>query len=203
MSISSPSTERRPSAEALLSNFSLEMQRLRSNDSDIKTPANISNALPASTDDGPSGSRDAHDHAEYRVYKRRFFGLLQLVLLNIAVSWDVSESDPEPSWPRILKPAVAYLRCRLRYVRVILRRIAKRNQLAKHGISLRFRRSQSVHDLDAEQAGAQRRHCRCRCADPGWELDPIYWHAGVGRNLWCRSVRSDNHVSILRDGVRV
>ena len=27
---------------------------------------------------------------EYRVYKRRFFGLFQLVLLNIIVSWDVS-----------------------------------------------------------------------------------------------------------------
>jgi hypothetical protein len=27
---------------------------------------------------------------QYRVYKRRWFGLLQLVLLNIIVSWDVS-----------------------------------------------------------------------------------------------------------------
>ncbi|KAJ9631050.1 hypothetical protein H2203_001578 [Taxawa tesnikishii (nom. ined.)] len=27
-------------------------------------------------------------HVEYRVYKRRWFGLIQLVLLNIAVSWD-------------------------------------------------------------------------------------------------------------------
>ena len=26
----------------------------------------------------------------YRVYKRRWFGLAQLVLLNIIVSWDVS-----------------------------------------------------------------------------------------------------------------
>lgn len=26
----------------------------------------------------------------YKVYKRRWFGLLQLVLLNIVVSWDVS-----------------------------------------------------------------------------------------------------------------
>lgn len=26
---------------------------------------------------------------KHRVYKRRFFGLLQLVLLNIIVSWDV------------------------------------------------------------------------------------------------------------------
>lgn len=28
------------------------------------------------------------DAPEYRVYKRRFFGLFQLVLLNIIVSWD-------------------------------------------------------------------------------------------------------------------
>lgn len=27
---------------------------------------------------------------EYKVYKRRWFGLIQLVLLNIVVSWDVS-----------------------------------------------------------------------------------------------------------------
>jgi FLVCR family MFS transporter 7 len=27
---------------------------------------------------------------QYRVYKRRWFGLFQLVLLNIIVSWDVS-----------------------------------------------------------------------------------------------------------------
>lgn len=25
----------------------------------------------------------------YKVYKRRFFGLFQLVLLNIVISWDV------------------------------------------------------------------------------------------------------------------
>lgn len=29
----------------------------------------------------------------YKVYKRRFFGLLQLVLLNIIISWDVSSSS--------------------------------------------------------------------------------------------------------------
>lgn len=28
---------------------------------------------------------------EYKVYKRRWFGLLQLTLLNIIVSWDVRE----------------------------------------------------------------------------------------------------------------
>lgn len=30
--------------------------------------------------------------ATFKVYKRRFFGLGQLVLLNIIVSWDVSDS---------------------------------------------------------------------------------------------------------------
>jgi len=29
-------------------------------------------------------------HRRYRVYKRRWFGLFQLTLLNIIVSWDVS-----------------------------------------------------------------------------------------------------------------
>ena len=32
----------------------------------------------------------APDEADFRVYKRRFLGLGQLVLLNIVVSWDVS-----------------------------------------------------------------------------------------------------------------
>lgn len=47
-------------------------------------------------------SKPFHSHAElqyegmahatvYKVYKRRFFGLIQLVLLNIVVSWDVCE----------------------------------------------------------------------------------------------------------------
>ena len=35
---------------------------------------------------------------EYRVYRRRWFGLIQLTLLNIIVSWDVS--PPCPNIPR-------------------------------------------------------------------------------------------------------
>ncbi|KAF1813803.1 hypothetical protein P152DRAFT_292271 [Eremomyces bilateralis CBS 781.70] len=30
------------------------------------------------------------DGTQYRVYKRRFFGLAQFILLNIIISWDVS-----------------------------------------------------------------------------------------------------------------
>lgn len=34
--------------------------------------------------------RTTTNRGEYKVYKRRWFGLIQLVLLNIVVSWDVS-----------------------------------------------------------------------------------------------------------------
>jgi hypothetical protein len=43
----------------------------------------------------------------YKVYKRRWFGLAQLVLLNIVVSWDVS-SPPSPVGTRLGMP---FLRC--------------------------------------------------------------------------------------------
>jgi FLVCR family MFS transporter 7 len=32
----------------------------------------------------------SYSHVHYKVYKRRWFGLAQLVLLNVVVSWDVS-----------------------------------------------------------------------------------------------------------------
>ena len=61
---------------------------------------------------GGSGSTKAHDESarapeysgEYKVYKRRWFGLVQLTLLNIIVSWDVSIfTHPSPLiclvWP--------------------------------------------------------------------------------------------------------
>jgi hypothetical protein len=34
--------------------------------------------------------RKSYSHAHFKVYKRRWFGLAQLVLLNVVVSWDVS-----------------------------------------------------------------------------------------------------------------
>lgn len=38
----------------------------------------------------PLGGDGGHVEVEYKVYKRRWFGLTQLILLNIIVSWDVS-----------------------------------------------------------------------------------------------------------------
>jgi hypothetical protein len=40
----------------------------------------------------PEGEVAAEPPREYKTYKRRWFGLLQLVLLNIIVSWDVGNS---------------------------------------------------------------------------------------------------------------
>lgn len=42
---------------------------------------------------------DNREHVEYRVYKIRWFGLTQLILLNIVVSWDVSGSSPPSIFP--------------------------------------------------------------------------------------------------------
>lgn len=42
------------------------------------------------------GGGGEHGARVYKVYKRRWFGLLQIVLLNIIVSWDVSEVDLSP-----------------------------------------------------------------------------------------------------------
>ena len=42
------------------------------------------------TADGIENTRSPVAPVEYKVYKSRWFGLMQLVLLNIIVSWDVS-----------------------------------------------------------------------------------------------------------------
>lgn len=41
-------------------------------------------------DGAPDTGADGPAPPAYRVYKRRWFGLMQLVLMNIIVSWDVS-----------------------------------------------------------------------------------------------------------------
>lgn len=38
---------------------------------------------------GRKKRKQTYSHAHFKVYKRRWFGLAQLVLLNIVVSWDV------------------------------------------------------------------------------------------------------------------
>ena len=56
-------------------------------------------------DDGDDGDESP---VNYRVYKRRFFGLFQLVLLNIIVSWDVCSSLPSSIWSPFVPPCADY-----------------------------------------------------------------------------------------------
>lgn len=44
-----------------------------------------------------TGAADAVGGRVYKVYKRRWFGLVQLALLNIIVSWDVSSIEVQPA----------------------------------------------------------------------------------------------------------
>lgn len=44
---------------------------------------------PSSSNVQSTEHADVDSPIQYRVYKRRYFGLFQLVLLNIIVSWDV------------------------------------------------------------------------------------------------------------------
>jgi hypothetical protein len=85
-----------------------DISRLQSNDSVDKSGkrfednfANLTHGsssgprVRATSEDGPSQPSGAahhgqtYSHSHFKVYKRRWFGLGQLVLLNIVVSWDV------------------------------------------------------------------------------------------------------------------
>lgn len=74
------------------------MERLTSNETDPSK--HQPETIESPTDPAPSDRLRAQaeallpqdsesSHEEYRVYKRRWFGLVQLILLNIIVSWDV------------------------------------------------------------------------------------------------------------------
>lgn len=89
----------RPSQEQLLSGHvpeEAEMSDLgpRHVKNQVRVQAEYEDAMG---NDGPSIAEATHGGAftepgaqiQYRVYKRRWFGLMQLILLNIIVSWDV------------------------------------------------------------------------------------------------------------------
>lgn len=66
-------------------------------------------------DEGERPEPGAH---QYRVYKRRWFGLIQLVLLNIIVSWDVSTNPLKTriSFPPMSRSAFGRLEGDLTYI---------------------------------------------------------------------------------------
>lgn len=67
-------------------------------DGSIGTTEVIEDIAGAGTGTGTgTGTGDEGDGVVYKVYKRRWFGLVQLTLLNIVVSWDVSQPPRSPS----------------------------------------------------------------------------------------------------------
>ena len=87
------------------------------------------------SNDGTNEERAFNGGGEYKVYRRRWFGLVQLVLLNIIVSWDVSlsasrkQSCTRQQQLMNLLP-VADFRCEFDHGFPILQCFGKRNQLA-------------------------------------------------------------------------
>ena len=64
---------------------------------DVQSNGEASGSQPSAAgeeEDAPMNGR----HTEYRVYKIRWFGLTQLILLNIVVSWDVRISHLQRPW---------------------------------------------------------------------------------------------------------
>lgn len=64
---------------------------------DVQSNGEASGSRPSAAgdeEDAPINGR----HTEYRVYKIRWFGLTQLILLNIVVSWDVRTSHLQCPW---------------------------------------------------------------------------------------------------------
>jgi FLVCR family MFS transporter 7 len=79
--------------------------RLRDNEdgAGVKLRHSRSPVLGGPSTDAPGDEEDevgdgGEEVREYKVYKRRWFGLVQLMLLNIIVSWDVSNSVSDSMW---------------------------------------------------------------------------------------------------------
>ena len=97
-------------------------------------------------------SESAPSKPVYRVHKRRFFGLAQLILLNIVVSWDVrSETSFEIIVMDVLTLIlVAHFLCNLNHLRQILPNHRICHQLAKYRFPLRILRGNAGGDMDAQ-----------------------------------------------------
>lgn len=132
----------------------------------------------------------SYSHAHFKVYKRRWFGLGQLVLLNIVVSWDVSTwilqlSSQQTSTHLSLRlrykianpPLVANLRPRLHLRSNVLLRLRNRHKLAIHRLPLRLRHHMPLDHLPTTPRPKTQHPRRIR-PTASRQLDPLCGHAG-------------------------
>ena len=111
---------------------------------------------------GASASNHGNDGAstvaptiEYKVYRRRYFGLFQLALLNIIVSWDVSNIfNFFPAGYHLDKGSqaknqlVVIICSEFDHYLPILRRLCICRKLVQYFLPIRFRCYQSPHYVD-------------------------------------------------------
>lgn len=135
------------------------LREVTSEDGLLQAGENREHGRPARNRDGddgalqqsaaPSERPPAHGGGEFKVYKRRWFGVIQLVLLNTIVSWDVSAfsltmmTDLQPLRPFHLVTdccsVVAFFLCQLDDRISVLWGFRNRRQLAEHLFSLCLR----------------------------------------------------------------
>lgn len=121
-------------------------------------------------------SEDVEVPISYKVYKRRWFGLIQLILLNIVVSWDVRISKPKLSCLSHLTSnvfTVAFVQCCFYICSSILQCLFHCNQLVEHLVPLRLLRHVSPDYLHASSRWPEARNHNCSSVSPDWELDQI------------------------------
>lgn len=137
------------------------------------------------------------DQVEYRVYKIRWFGLTQLILLNIIVSWDVSTSNLDtPTHERSMANSpytVAVLLRRRQHSSGLLLHEPQRHQLAQHRLPIRLPRRSARHDLDSPHRRSPSRNHHLLHPHPPRQLDPLCRHARLPSQIWRNNVRTNPH----------
>lgn len=108
---------------------------------------------------------------EYRVYKRRWFGLVQLTLMNIVVSWDVSFYESVLKGGILIRSVAHLCPCRQQSVRVLLRPRVH-HQLDQHRLLPRLCLHLPCHHLRPAPQSSDLLH-RGSNAHPYRELDPL------------------------------
>ena len=131
---------------------------------------------------------------EYKVYKRRWFGLMQLVLLNIVVSWDVSISM---HWTLSMTTtkftSVAFLLRRCQHRRNVLLHHPLNNKLALQLLPLRLRPRRSLHPLRSPHRWPPPLTHLLLSPHPPGKLDSLRRHPDVPSFLPAHDVRSNPH----------
>lgn len=112
--------------------------------------------------------------AQYRTYKRRWFGLVQLTLMNVMVSWDVSLLPLPSRADEHTDQTVAHLCARRLQSQRVLLRPGEHHQLDQHGLLPRLcLHLPSRHRRPPPQPSYL--FHRRRRAHPRRELDPLCW----------------------------